>query len=90
MECGRRHREVDRGRAVGCRARRIVRVETVRPLDLGKARVKGFVGTCTYSLGPKATAEARLAFQCLAEFAFHAGVGEKTTMGMGQVICEPA
>jgi CRISPR-associated endoribonuclease Cas6 len=43
---------------------------------------KGFVGTCTYLLREQGPEAAQLA--ALAEFARYAGVGYKTTMGMGQ------
>lgn len=61
---------------------------TAPPVDLGTHRLKGFVGTCEYSVGPNATAEIKRAIHALADFAFYSGVGLKTTMGMGQVICE--
>lgn len=45
----------------------------------------GTVGRVTYRLlGPPDTAEARI-LAALADFAFYAGVGYRTTMGMGQV-----
>jgi len=44
---------------------------------------KGFLGTCTYRLPEKETHAAQLTG--LATFAHFAGVGYKTTMGMGQV-----
>lgn len=43
----------------------------------------GFVGTATYGLMGE-NEVARLALNLLADFAFYAGVGMKTTMGMGQ------
>ena len=42
---------------------------------------KGFIGTCTYFLRDESVSE----FAALAAFAQYAGVGYKTTMGMGQV-----
>lgn len=47
---------------------------------------KGFVGTCCYRVRAKGKEAAQLA--ALAEFARYAGVGSKTTMGMGQVRAE--
>lgn len=44
----------------------------------------GSVGWCTYRLLGKHTDEERSALALLADFAFFAGVGYKTTMGMGQ------
>lgn len=53
-------------------------------LDYGRYRQVGFVGRCLYeALEPLAEAEAR-ALACLVQFAFYAGVGAKTAMGMGQ------
>jgi CRISPR-associated endoribonuclease Cas6 len=51
----------------------------------GKLRFfKGFVGWCEFSTGPKASPEVQRVLHLLADFAFYAGVGSKTTMGMGQ------
>jgi CRISPR-associated endoribonuclease Cas6 len=47
---------------------------------------KGFVGTCRYRVRGEGKEAAQLA--ALAEFARYAGVGSKTTMGMGQVRAE--
>jgi CRISPR-associated endoribonuclease Cas6 len=44
---------------------------------------KGFVGTCNY--GIQVTSDIAALLTTLAAFAFYAGVGYKTTMGMGQV-----
>jgi CRISPR-associated endoribonuclease Cas6 len=44
---------------------------------------KGFVGSCSYSF--KAPDDDAALLTTLAAFAFYAGVGYKTTMGMGQV-----
>lgn len=44
---------------------------------------KGFVGSCSYSIMSPDDDAARLT--TLAAFAYYAGVGYKTTMGMGQV-----
>ena len=49
-----------------------------------KGRVqKGFTGECVYDLSALGEGERRL-FALLADFAFYAGVGGKTTQGMGQ------
>ncbi|MGQ9467752.1 MAG: CRISPR system precrRNA processing endoribonuclease RAMP protein Cas6 [Anaerolineae bacterium] len=45
----------------------------------------GFVGTVTYGLMEE-NEVARLGLNLLADFAFYAGVGMKTTMGMGQCV----
>ena len=47
---------------------------------------KGFIGTCTYHIRQEGEQAAQLA--ALAEFARYAGVGYKTTMGMGQARAE--
>ncbi len=44
----------------------------------------GFVGNCIYEIKGNCPAEAQK-MNALADFAFYAGVGYKTTMGMGQV-----
>ena len=46
---------------------------------------KWFVGSCEYSVGRRGSADHRRFLRLLAEFAFYAGVGLRTTMGMGQV-----
>lgn len=46
---------------------------------------KGFVGTCTYALEEHKTSSL---LTTLARFAFYAGIGSKTTMGMGQTRIE--
>ncbi|MGQ9675445.1 MAG: CRISPR system precrRNA processing endoribonuclease RAMP protein Cas6 [Chloroflexota bacterium] len=52
-------------------------------LDFGRYKEKGFVGQVTYeALGPWSDEDVR-ALNILADFAFYAGVGYKTTMGMG-------
>lgn len=52
-------------------------------LDFGRYKEKGFTGSVTFeALGSWGTEELR-AFNALADFAFYAGVGYKTTMGMG-------
>ena len=51
-----------------------------------KYGLKGFVGTCSYLIQQEGESAAQLA--TLAEFARYAGVGSKTTMGMGQARTE--
>ncbi|MER3447216.1 MAG: hypothetical protein C4291_10400 [Candidatus Dadabacteria bacterium] len=46
----------------------------------------GFKGTVEYRMGKKFTKEEKKQISTLADFAFFAGVGYKTTMGMGQVV----
>lgn len=53
---------------------------------LGAVSLPGFMGTCVFAPSPDAPPAARQAMSLLAEFAFYAGVGLKTTMGMGQVM----
>lgn len=55
-------------------------------LHFPKYGLKGFVGTCTYLIQQEGENAAKLA--TLAEFARYAGVGYKTTMGMGQARTE--
>ena len=50
-----------------------------------RASTKGFVGSCEYSVGRHGSADRRRFLRLLGEFAFYAGVGLRTTMGMGQV-----
>ena len=52
-----------------------------------RAKTKGFVGACEYGVSRRASREHRQLLRLLAEFAFYAGVGLRTTMGMGQVTC---
>lgn len=52
-------------------------------LQYPKYTQKGFLGTCTYRLPEEEKHATQLT--CLAAFARFAGVGYKTTMGMGQV-----
>ena len=47
---------------------------------------KGFVGWCEFSVGRDGSPDAHRALHLLADFAFYAGVGLKTTMGMGQAV----
>ena len=52
---------------------------------LGKNRIlPGFVGTCRFALRLKDPYWMRL-FHMLADFAFYAGMGKNTVMGLGQV-----
>jgi len=51
-------------------------------------RLKGFVGDCEYSCGPRAADQSRRLLHLLSEFSFFAGVGLERTMGMGQVVGE--
>lgn len=60
------------------------RLET-QVLDFGRYRQVGFVGECWYLLDRSADLKLRQALHALADFAFYAGVGRKTTMGMGLV-----
>jgi CRISPR-associated endoribonuclease Cas6 len=55
-------------------------------LHFPKHKQKGFVGICSYLVRQEAEESAQLT--ALAEFARYAGVGSKTTMGMGQVRAE--
>jgi len=54
-------------------------------LDFGKYRQVGFVGDCEFLLRAKRNEIWSRVLHLLADFAFFAGVGYKTTMGMGQV-----
>lgn len=47
-------------------------------------KITGFVGLVGYELVKPASPDAMALFGALSEFAFYAGVGYKTTMGMGQ------
>lgn len=63
-------------------------IREIRGLQTRMLRLRGlpqvgFVGTITYGLMGE-NEVARLALNLLADFAFYAGVGMKTTMGMGQ------
>lgn len=55
-------------------------------LHYPKSPQKGFTGTCTYQIAADSSYQAQLT--SLAAFARFAGVGYKTTMGMGQVRME--
>ncbi|MCD5401231.1 CRISPR-associated endoribonuclease Cas6 [candidate division NPL-UPA2 bacterium] len=54
-----------------------------RILDFGKYRQVGFIGEVEFLIKKKDDLLRRI-FHLLADFAFYAGVGYKTTMGMGQ------
>lgn len=55
-----------------------------RMLDFGTYQELGFCGQATYEIDSTLPAESVQAFNALADFAFYAGVGAKTTMGLGQ------
>jgi CRISPR-associated endoribonuclease Cas6 len=52
-------------------------------LDFGRYKEKGFTGRVTFEALGSWNREELKAFNTLADFAFYAGVGYKTTMGMG-------
>lgn len=54
-----------------------------RILDFGRYQKTGFTGTCSYEIRTTDPTAIR-SLNALADFAFFAGVGYKTTMGMGQ------
>lgn len=56
-----------------------------RAFDDGRASIPGFVGWTEFRLLRGAGEEERRAFSALVRFAFYAGVGRKTTHGMGLV-----
>lgn len=58
------------------------RIETMM-VSFDKFHIVGFVGTCRYR-SLKKDAEKQRILNALADFAFYAGTGAKTTMGMGQ------
>jgi CRISPR-associated endoribonuclease Cas6 len=63
---------------------RVARYELrTRMADFGAYRQVGFTGRCEFEVPEGSDGDAR-ALQVLAEFAFYAGVGSKTAMGMGQ------
>ena len=59
------------------------RLET-RILDFGSYQEVGFIGRCTYLISDAVSREDLAQINTLADFAFYAGTGAKTTMGMGQ------
>jgi CRISPR-associated endoribonuclease Cas6 len=54
-------------------------------VHFARYKVIGFKGRVTFTCPPEADAATRRALNALADFAFFAGVGYKTTMGLGQV-----
>ncbi len=82
-------REVERYADENVVIQRLEDLET-RMLHFGRYPQVGFIGRVTYRLMDKSKESAtwRKKLHALAEFAFYAGVGYKTTMGMGQ--CERA
>jgi len=59
-------------------------------IHFARYKVIGFKGRVTYTYPRDLNAPTRQALNALADFAFFAGVGYKTTMGMGQVLSEAA
>jgi len=55
-----------------------------RDMPFPRSPQRGFVGRCTYDIKGEIAPEMLCALNALADFAFFAGVGYKTTMGMGQ------
>jgi CRISPR-associated endoribonuclease Cas6 len=55
-----------------------------REIRFPRAPQLGFVGRCTYGIKGQVAEPVLRALNALADFAFYAGVGYKTTMGMGQ------
>ena len=51
------------------------------------AKFLGFVGTCTFEVLGDVSSERLHNLAVLSEFAYYAGVGSKTTEGMGQTLC---
>jgi len=60
-----------------------LRTEDVRQ---GPRRLKGFVGRCEYTQQPGTHSNIWAVAHLLSDFALYAGVGQKTTMGMGQTV----
>lgn len=58
------------------------KIKTV-PFNDGRVTIPGFVGSCTFLIKGKLKEEAVRQINCLADFAFYAGTGRKTTHGMG-------
>jgi len=80
---------VDLGRDVGAHAERLLvpsryHLRTAMT-DYGRYRLVGFVGECEYVMRPADDDLYPRIFRLLTEFARYAGVGYKTTMGLGQV-----
>jgi CRISPR-associated endoribonuclease Cas6 len=55
-----------------------------RILDFGSYQEVGFEGRCTFIIADSVPDETVQQINALADFAFYAGTGAKTTMGMGQ------
>lgn len=53
-------------------------------VEFSRFKIIGFKGEVTYSLPKSMKKEIKKELNCLADYAFYAGVGAKTTMGMGQ------
>ncbi len=53
-------------------------------VHFGRYKVIGFKGQVTYAFPPELRPDVRRLLHALADFAFYAGVGYKTTMGLGQ------
>ncbi len=53
-------------------------------LDFGSYQEIGFTGHCRYEIDKDTTEDVVIALNTLADFAYYAGTGAKTTMGMGQ------
>jgi CRISPR-associated endoribonuclease Cas6 len=58
-------------------------------INFARYKVIGFKGRVTYTFPREVNAPTRQALNTLADFAFFAGVGYKTTMGMGQALRQP-
>lgn len=57
---------------------------TTRMLDFGTYQELGFTGYCQYEIYKDTPKDVVLALNALGDFAYYAGIGAKTTMGMGQ------
>lgn len=55
-------------------------------VEFSNYKIIGFKGTVEYRLGKEFTKEEKRIINTLADFAFFAGVGYKTTMGIGQTV----
>lgn len=81
-------RTLDEARLVELAGTRVTleryRLET-RHVALSEGGLTGFLGTCVYGLKALPEAE-RQTFALLADFAFYAGTGRKTTMGLGRTV----
>jgi len=54
-----------------------------RMVDFGSYRLLGFMGRVRYLIPPDTPTQFRQVLNCLADYALFAGVGYRTTMGMG-------